>query len=59
VTALFNFLAGEERDIRVAIGCFGGRHRSVAMTEVVSRILRETFVPEMEQVLVNHRELGR
>jgi UPF0042 nucleotide-binding protein len=59
VTALFNMLAGEKRDIRVAIGCFGGRHRSVAMTQEVSRIIRETFVPEPEQVLIRHRELDR
>ncbi len=59
VQTLFNFLAGEKRDIRVAIGCFGGRHRSVAMTQEVSKIIRESFMPEPEQVLIRHRELGR
>ncbi len=57
--ALFSLLAEETRDIRIAIGCFGGRHRSVAMTEEVARIIRETFVPEPEQVLIRHRELDR
>ncbi len=59
VQTLFNFLAGEQRDIRVAIGCFGGRHRSVAMVQAVSEIIRETFVPEPLQVLIRHRELDR
>lgn len=56
---LWNVFAGEKRDIRIAIGCMGGRHRSVAMTEEVSRIFKETFVPELEQVLIRHRELDR
>lgn len=59
VQALFNMLAGEERDIRVAIGCFGGRHRSVAMVQAVSQVIRETFVPEPTQILIRHRELDR
>lgn len=59
VQTMFNMLAGEKRDVRVAIGCFGGRHRSVAMTQEVSRIIRETFYPEPEQVLIRHRELDR
>ncbi len=59
VQTLFNMLAGEKRDIRVAIGCFGGRHRSVAMIQQVSEIIRETFNPEPEQVLIRHRELDR
>ena len=59
VQTLFNFLAGEKRDMRVAIGCFGGRHRSVAMTQEVAKIIRESFIPAPEQVLIRHRELGR
>ena len=59
VQTLFNFFAGEKRDIRVAIGCTGGRHRSVAMTEAVAAIIRDTFVPLPEQVLIRHRELDR
>ncbi len=59
VQTLFNLLAGEERDIRVAIGCFGGRHRSVAMTQEVSSIIRDTFTPAPVQVLIRHRELDR
>ena len=58
-TTLFSLLAEEKRDIRIAIGCFGGRHRSVAMIQEVSRIIRETFVPEPEQIMIRHRELDR
>lgn len=59
VQTLFNMLEGEQRDIRVAIGCFGGRHRSVAMVQAVSHIIRETFVPEPKQILIVHRELDK
>ncbi len=55
--ATWGFLKGETRDIRVAIGCIGGRHRSVAMVERLSAMLRDKFTPAPEQVLVNHREL--
>ena len=56
---LWNIFAGEKRDIRVAIGCMGGRHRSVAMTQRVAETMREQFTPAPEQVLIRHRELDR
>jgi len=55
--ALWGFLRGETRDIRVAIGCIGGRHRSVAVVERLSAMLRDKYTPELDQVLVTHREL--
>ena len=55
--AVWGFLRGETRDIRLAIGCIGGRHRSVAIAERLSKQLRDKFIPELEQVLVKHREL--
>jgi len=38
----------------IAFGCMGGRHRSVAMTEIVAAQLRE----EGHEVEVVHRELN-
>ncbi|MGO2004045.1 RNase adapter RapZ [Arthrobacter rhombi] len=40
----------------IAIGCTGGKHRSVAVTEEMARRLRQ--VPNVT-VMVNHRDLGR
>jgi UPF0042 nucleotide-binding protein len=55
--ALWGFMKGETRDLRVAIGCIGGRHRSVAMVERLAAMLRDKFTPPLDQVLVTHREL--
>jgi UPF0042 nucleotide-binding protein len=41
--------------LTVAIGCTGGKHRSVALSEELGRHLEGTGVP----VTVNHRDLGR
>ena len=38
----------------IGIGCFGGRHRSVAMVEILTRNL----VAQGHQVIIEHRELG-
>jgi UPF0042 nucleotide-binding protein len=38
----------------IAVGCFGGRHRSVAMVELIAKALRMTN----RQVEVVHRELA-
>ena len=38
----------------IGIGCFGGRHRSVAMVEILARDLRAREF----HVTVEHRELG-
>ena len=40
---------------RVAIGCYGGRHRSVTFVELLTRALRERG----HEVNVEHRDLGR
>ena len=41
--------------LTVAVGCTGGRHRSVAVAEALAAFLRN----EARRVVVNHRELGR
>lgn len=52
-------LPGYQRELKpvvsVAIGCTGGRHRSVAMAESVGQLLRDKGVP----VRVLHRDVGR
>jgi UPF0042 nucleotide-binding protein len=51
--------AGYEREgkhyVTLAVGCTGGKHRSVAMTEQLAARLREQGV----DVTVTHRDLGR
>jgi UPF0042 nucleotide-binding protein len=44
-----------KRYLTLAVGCTGGKHRSVAMAEELARRLRETGV----QTTVTHRDLGR
>ncbi|WP_272494596.1 RNase adapter RapZ [Nocardioides bruguierae] len=44
-----------KRFMRIAIGCTGGKHRSVAMTEEVARRLVEQGL----QATTTHRDLGR
>ncbi len=41
--------------ISIGIGCSGGRHRSVYITEEVGRILRERG----EEVVIEHRDISR
>lgn len=41
--------------ITVCLGCTGGRHRSVFITERVAERLREHF----NEVMIHHRDLGR
>ena len=41
--------------LNVAVGCTGGKHRSVAMAEAVGRRLRDAGI----ETLVVHRDLGR
>ena len=45
-----------KRYMTVAIGCTGGKHRSVAITEALAGLLAEN--PELS-VRVLHRDLGR
>ena len=49
------YLREGKRFMTVAIGCTGGKHRSVAMSEEVTRRLREAG----QDVRVVHRDLGR
>ncbi len=44
-----------KRNATIAIGCTGGKHRSTAMTEAMTRILRENGF----QVSILHRDLGK
>lgn len=49
------FVDEGKEQLVVAIGCTGGRHRSVAMTEHLATVLRESGYP----VAVQHRDLQR
>ncbi|ANH39842.1 glmZ(sRNA)-inactivating NTPase [Nocardioides dokdonensis FR1436] len=49
------YLREGKRFMRVAIGCTGGKHRSVAMTEEITRRLVELG----HQATATHRDLGR
>lgn len=49
------YLAEGKRFVTVAIGCTGGKHRSVAMTEEIARRL----AAEGFDVQATHRDLGR
>ncbi|MGH3356910.1 MAG: RNase adapter RapZ [Nocardioidaceae bacterium] len=50
-----SYLREGKRYITVAVGCTGGKHRSVAMAEALADRLRRSDIP----VLVTHRDLGR
>ncbi|MGH8773675.1 MAG: RNase adapter RapZ [Jiangellaceae bacterium] len=49
------YLREGKRFVTVGIGCTGGKHRSVAMSEALANRLREQGV----ETLVVHRDLGR
>ncbi|MAY95554.1 RNase adapter RapZ [Nocardioides sp. REDSEA-S30_B4] len=49
------YLREGKRFMRVAIGCTGGKHRSVAMTEEITRRLQDLG----HQATATHRDLGR
>lgn len=59
VDALEPVLAGyqheDKRYVTIAVGCTGGKHRSVALAEELARELRERG----SRVVVTHRDLGR
>ena len=44
-----------KRSVTIAVGCTGGKHRSVAMAGALAARLRESGIP----TLVVHRDLGR
>ncbi|MBO0847076.1 MAG: RNase adapter RapZ [Nocardioides sp.] len=49
------YLSEGKRFMSIAVGCTGGKHRSVAMTEEIARQMRETGY----DVGTVHRDLGR
>ena len=50
-------LSEKSNTFSIALGCTGGQHRSTAMVEELSRLIREKY-PQYE-VVVEHRELMR
>jgi RNase adapter protein RapZ len=54
-TVVDGYLREGKRFMTVAIGCTGGRHRSVAMTEEIAARLRELGMEARPM----HRDLGR
>ncbi|HYH73141.1 MAG TPA: RNase adapter RapZ [Nocardioides sp.] len=50
-----DYLVEGKRFMQVAVGCTGGKHRSVAMTEAIAGLLREAGY----DVRTSHRDLGR
>jgi UPF0042 nucleotide-binding protein len=43
----------------VAIGCTGGKHRSVAIAEALAQLLGDRKIEDQLSVRVLHRDLGR
>src|SRR5918995_461513 len=54
-TVAEGYLDEGKRFMQIAIGCTGGKHRSVAMTEEIAGLLRESGY----DVSTAHRDLGR
>lgn len=54
-TVLPGYVRESKRQVELAIGCTGGKHRSTAIAEELARRLRERSMP----VQVMHRDLGR
>ncbi len=54
-TVAGGYLVEGKRFMQIAIGCTGGKHRSVAMSEEIARRLRESGF----DVSTAHRDLGR
>lgn len=52
---LAGYLNEDKRYVTIAVGCTGGKHRSVALAEAVAAELRERG----NRVAVTHRDLGR
>jgi UPF0042 nucleotide-binding protein len=49
------FVAEGKSYLTVAIGCTGGRHRSVVVVEDLARFFREKHIPAS----IDHRDLDR
>ena len=54
-TLRIGYIREGKRFVTIAIGCTGGKHRSIAMAEEIARRLRDKGSP----TLVLHRDLGR
>ncbi len=54
-TLTHGYLREGKRYVSIAVGCTGGKHRSVAMSEALGQRLRQGGIP----TLVVHRDLGR
>ena len=50
--------AGGREELRCAIGCTGGRHRSVAVTEYLRNVLAECLDSE-DELIVYHRDIKK
>jgi UPF0042 nucleotide-binding protein len=48
-----------KRYMTVAIGCTGGKHRSVAIAEALAQLLGDRKIEDQLSVRVLHRDLGR
>ncbi|HIJ79770.1 MAG: hypothetical protein OEY01_13630 [Desulfobulbaceae bacterium] len=60
VLALLHFLLPEylrieKEKVVIGVGCTGGRHRSVALAEAISKKLSETY-PDIQ---LHHRDIGK
>jgi RNase adapter protein RapZ len=49
------YLAADKKSLRIAIGCTGGRHRSVAVTEKIAELLAGQPV----QLTIFHRDIEK
>ena len=49
------YIVEGKRYVTIGIGCTGGKHRSVAMSEALAKRLRDAGI----KTLVMHRDLGR
>ena len=54
-TVAKGYLVEGKRFMQVAVGCTGGKHRSVAMSEAIAARMREAGY----SVRTSHRDLGR
>jgi UPF0042 nucleotide-binding protein len=54
-TVLRHYRAHDKHSVTIAVGCTGGRHRSVAIAEALAERLRDEGVP----VRVTHRDKDR
>ncbi|WP_339137783.1 MAG: RNase adapter RapZ [Candidatus Electrothrix sp. GW3-4] len=55
---LIQHKAGKREGLRCAIGCTGGRHRSVAVVEYLRNILSKHLDSE-DELIVSHRDIDK